>query len=72
MVSLRGVQKLGNCLAKHCTLEKSVGSFKCKSKRCLAYMNAKEANTFSSFVHNKECIINCNFNCNVILFALLK
>ena len=50
--------------AKLYPLERSVGLFKCNSKRCQVWLNVTETNTFSSSVDKKEYVINHSFNCN--------
>ena len=66
MVSFRGARKLGSYLvrAKSYPIERSLGSFKCNSKRYQVCLNVSETKTFSSTVTKKEYIINHKFNGN--------
>ena len=66
MVSFRGARKLGSYLvrAKLYPIERSLGSFKCNSKRYQVCLNVSETKTFSSTVTKKEYIINHKFNGN--------
>ena len=59
--------------AKLYSLEKKVGSFKYKSKKCEACLNVNEANSFARSVTKKEYKINhcsnCNEKCLIYLFT---
>ena len=76
MISFRGARKLNSYLvrAKLYPLERSVGSFKCRNRRCQVCDNVTaETTTFKSSVTSNEYKINHSFNCNekclIYLFA---
>ena len=50
--------------AKLYRLERKVGSFKCKGKRCQICLNVNETDFFASLVTKEEYKINHCFNCN--------
>ena len=66
MVSFRNVSKPSSYLvrAKLYPLERKVGSFKCKSKRCQTCLNVNQTDSFASSVTEEEYKINHCFNCN--------
>ena len=66
MISFRGARKLNSYLvrAKLYPLEGSVGSFKCRNRRCQVCDNVTETITFKSSVTSNEYKINHSFNCN--------
>ena len=66
MDSFRKARKLSSCLvrAKFCPLERKVGSFKCKEKRCQTCLNINEMDSFASSVTEEEYKIYHCFNCN--------
>ena len=66
MISFRGARKLNSYLvrAKLYPLERSVGSFKCRNRRCQVCDNVTETTTFKSSVTSNEYKINHSFNCN--------
>ena len=66
MVSFRIAEKLNSYLVrpKLYPLERKVGSFKCKGKRCQARFNVNETDFFPSSVTQEEYKINHCFNCN--------
>ena len=66
MVSFHSARKLSSYMvrAKLYPLEKKVGPFKCKGKRCEACLNVNEADSLASCVTKKEYKINHCFNCN--------
>ena len=66
MDSFRKARKLSSYLvrAKFCPLERKVGSFKCKEKRCQTFLNINEMDSFASSVTEEEYKIYHCFNCN--------
>ena len=65
-VSFRSTRNLKSYLvrSKIYPLERKVGSKKCKSKRCLVYLNVSEADVFQSFQTKEQYKINHQLNCN--------
>ena len=66
MVSFRIAKKFNSYLVrpKLYPLERKVGSFKYKGKRCQARLNVNETDSFPSSVTQEEYKINHCFNCN--------
>ena len=66
MDSFRKARKLSSYLvrAKFCPLERKVGSFKCKEKRCQTCLNINEMDSFASSVTEEEYKIYHCFDCN--------
>ena len=66
MISFRSARKLSSYLvrAKLYPLEKTVGSVKCKGKRCQTCDHVKETETFTSTNTCKTFNINYKLNCN--------
>ena len=66
MVSFRSVRKISSYLvrAKVYSLERTVGSFKCKKSRCQVCLNVNETDTFTSTVTKKTYKINHKFDCS--------
>ena len=64
MVSFRSARKLSSYLvrAKLYPLERKVGSFKCKGKRCQTRLNVNETDSFPSSMTKEEYKINHCFN----------
>ena len=56
MVSFYSTRKLSSYLvrAKLYSLERKVGSFKCKGQRCLTCLNVNETGFFPSSIKSKE------------------
>ena len=75
MDSFRKARKLSSYLvrAKFCPLERKVGSFKCKEKRCQTCLNINEMDSFASSVTEEEYKIyhclNCNKKCLIYLLT---
>ena len=66
MVSFHGARKLNSYLvrAKLCPLERMVGSYKCKSKRCQVCNNFTEEDSFTCSNDQTNFKINHSFDCN--------
>ena len=66
MVSFRGSRKISSYLvrAKLFPIERTVGSFKCRSKRCEVCKYIREADTFTSSVTGETFKINHRLECN--------
>ena len=66
MASFRSARKISSYLvrAKLYPLERSVGSFKCKGRRCQVCLNVTEIKTFTSTSTNQAYKINYEFDCN--------
>ena len=66
MTSFRSARKISSYLvrAKLYPLERSVGSFKCRGRRCQVCLNVTEIKTFTSISTNQTYKINYEFNCN--------
>ena len=66
MISFRSARKLSSYLvrAKLYPLERTVGSVRCKGKRCQICHNVKETKTFTSTTTGKIFKINHKLNCN--------
>ena len=65
MISFRSARKLSSYLvrAKLYFIKRTVGSFKCNSKRCQTCLNVNETGTFTSTTTGKTYKINHQFNC---------
>ena len=65
-VSFRSTRNLKSYLvrSKIYPVKRKVGFEKCKSKRCLVYLNVSETDVFQSFQTKEQCKINHQLNCN--------
>ena len=66
MVSFRSARKLNSYLirSKLYPLERTVGSYKCKGKRCQVFDNIAEADSFTCSNTQLKSKINHTFDCN--------
>ena len=73
LVSFRSTRKLNSYLvrAKLCPLERTVGSYKCKSKRCQVCNNITEADSFTCSNDQTSFKINHRFDYNERCFIYL-
>ena len=73
MVSFYSARKLNNYLdrAKLYPLKRTVGSYKCKSKRCQVCNNITEADSFICSNDRTNFEINHRFDCNKGCFIYL-
>ena len=73
MISFHIARKLSSYLvrAKLYPIERTVGSFKCKGKRCQTCLNVNKTDTFASATTGETYKINHQFNCNSKCFVYL-